>query len=160
MNRHHRVFAGRAEEVPRARRLVAAALDGNPAAEDAALLTSELVTNAVLHSRSGQPGGSFTVSVETTDTAVRVEVRDQGPPIPDPSRLPPCPPAALSADNGLPRRRPAALRADSGRGLFIVEHLAHRWGTSTEAGHRLVWFELDFKPPEPGPGNLDTTSSD
>ncbi len=52
---------GRPEQVSRARAYVAAL--AGAAAETAALLTSELVTNAVLHTRSGRDGGTVTVVV-------------------------------------------------------------------------------------------------
>jgi serine/threonine-protein kinase RsbW len=47
-------------------------------AADAALMTSELVTNAILYSASGLPGGTFTVSVRAGDGPLRVDVTDQG----------------------------------------------------------------------------------
>ncbi len=39
-------------------------------------MLSELATNAVVHSRSGQPGGTFTVRAELGAQRLRVEVRD------------------------------------------------------------------------------------
>lgn len=45
------------------------------------LCASELATNAVRHSRSGLPGGTFTVQVVVfPGISVRVEVRDEGGP--------------------------------------------------------------------------------
>ena len=73
-----RSFAGRPESVGAARSWVAGFLPGSPAADDAALMTSELVTNAVMYSASGLPGGAFTVSVRAGDGSVRVDVTDQG----------------------------------------------------------------------------------
>jgi hypothetical protein len=51
-----RVFAGCPESVGAARALVAGFASGS-AADDVALMTSELVTNAILHSASRLPGG-------------------------------------------------------------------------------------------------------
>lgn len=145
MIRHHRVFPGLSEDVPRARRFVAETLTGTPVADDAGLLASELATNAVLHTRSGQTGGSFSVTVEVGPAAVRVEVRDQGPRLPttQPHR-----PVQLRTTHQPQRRLRAVPYDDGGRGLFIVEHLANRWGTAWDSTYHMVWFELDFKDPD------------
>ena len=100
-----RSFPGLPESVGAARSWVAGFLPGSPAADDAVLMTSELVTNAVVHSASGLPGGTFTVSVRAGDGSVRVDVTDQGE---------------------APRRPPAP--AGLGRGLFIVSQLADVFG--------------------------------
>jgi anti-sigma regulatory factor (Ser/Thr protein kinase) len=50
----------------------------HPCVDAAVLLCSELVTNAVLHSDSGQPGGTVTVVVLSLAGAVGVEVIDNG----------------------------------------------------------------------------------
>ena len=49
-----RVFPGSGDQVGRARQFVGQVLGGCPAADDAVLLTSELVTNAITHTASGQ----------------------------------------------------------------------------------------------------------
>jgi anti-sigma regulatory factor (Ser/Thr protein kinase) len=73
-----RAFAGLPESVGAARSWVAGFISDPAADADAALLTSELVTNAILHSASGLPGGQVTVSVRAADGMVRVDVVDQG----------------------------------------------------------------------------------
>jgi len=116
-------FPGIPSEVARARSLVAAALGrDHPLHDDCALLTSELATNAILHSRSGD-GGSFTVSVRAVGEGVRVCVEDGG------SDDPPC------ACGGGPY-------ATGGRGLPLLEALSHRWGYVRAEGRTAVWFEL------------------
>jgi anti-sigma regulatory factor (Ser/Thr protein kinase) len=76
-----RQFPARPEQVGRARRFLALALEGCPVADDAVLCLSELAGNSVLHSRSRRPGGTFTVRAEVCDgDYVRVEVRDEGGP--------------------------------------------------------------------------------
>src|SRR5689334_14003187 len=60
-----RSYPGQLAHVGQARRDVAAFVTGCPVADDVILLVSELCGNAVLHSRSGGPGGRFTVCVET-----------------------------------------------------------------------------------------------
>ena len=74
------VFPGHAGQVRAARRFLAGVLDGCPAADEALLCVSELATNAVLHSRSGRPGGRFTVRATMQAGSVRVEVADEGGP--------------------------------------------------------------------------------
>ncbi|GAA3206717.1 ATP-binding protein [Nonomuraea helvata] len=110
-------------QVSRARGLVTAALGrDHPLYDDVALLTSELATNAILHTRSGS-GGSFTVTMTSSETAVRVLVSDAG------SDGPPCV-CRTSA------------QSTSGRGLPLIEALSHRWGFTREDGTTTVWFEL------------------
>ncbi|MEV6148865.1 ATP-binding protein [Nonomuraea sp. NPDC052129] len=116
-------FPGIPSQVARARGLVTAALGrDHPLYDDCVLLTSELATNAILHSRSGE-GGSFTVSVLAAGSLVRVLVRDGG------SSGPPC---ACRTET----------QATSGRGLPLIETLSHRWGLVRENGATSVWFEL------------------
>jgi anti-sigma regulatory factor (Ser/Thr protein kinase) len=86
--------------------------------ETAALLVSELVTNAVLHGRT-----SATVEVHRPADTLRVAVRDDDPNLPALGESP-----ALSAENG--------------RGMVIVSHLADRWGVEQTDGGKAVWFEL------------------
>ena len=117
-----RVFAGDAGQVRAARRFLAGLLDGCPAAGDALLCVSELATNAVLHSRSGGPGGRFTVRATRRAGSVRVEVVDEGGPW------------GHERDGD----------GQSGRGLLIVGELASRWGREDGAGRRTIWFELDW----------------
>jgi anti-sigma regulatory factor (Ser/Thr protein kinase) len=116
-----RVFPGEAGQVREARRFLAGVLDGGPAADDALLCVSELATNAVLHSRSGRPGGGFTVRATARAGSVRVEVDDEGGPW-------------QPASDG---------QGQSGRGLLIVGELASRWGRDHGDGGRTVWFEID-----------------
>ncbi len=61
-----------------ARRLVREALPDCPRADDLMLAVSELATNAISHSASGQ-GGSFTVQLRTAPRWARIEVTDDGP---------------------------------------------------------------------------------
>jgi anti-sigma regulatory factor (Ser/Thr protein kinase) len=82
----------------------------HPLAHDAALAISELVSNSVLHSRSGQPGGTITIAIDTAARHdVRIEVRDAGSP-------------------GAPVVR-ARRDGEHGRGLQIIDAIAAGWGT-------------------------------
>jgi anti-sigma regulatory factor (Ser/Thr protein kinase) len=88
--------------------------------ENASLLVSELVTNAVLHGRS-----RAVLDVRRPPPVLRVWVRDDNPALP---------PVGISPE----------LTAESGRGLVLVSALASRWGVeATEDGGKAVWFELD-----------------
>jgi anti-sigma regulatory factor (Ser/Thr protein kinase) len=89
-----RVFAGCPESVSAARSWVARFFPDPATAADAALMTSELVTNAIQHSASGLPGGQVTVSVQAGDDTVRVDVTDQG-------AMPPCRPSHPGLGQGL-----------------------------------------------------------
>jgi serine/threonine-protein kinase RsbW len=66
------------DQVQVARAFIAAVLAACPAADDAMLCVSELATNAVVHSASRDPGGTFTVRAAIFDDCVRVEVEDNG----------------------------------------------------------------------------------
>jgi anti-sigma regulatory factor (Ser/Thr protein kinase) len=118
-----RVFPGHPAQVAHARRFVQRALADHHAAEDAALLTSELVTNAICHTASGQRG-TFEIVISRYPVIVRIAVIDAGAPT-----VP-----TLSA--------PGSLNA-SGRGLSLVEALARRWGHHGNQHGRTVWFELE-----------------
>jgi anti-sigma regulatory factor (Ser/Thr protein kinase) len=90
-----------------------------PVADVANLLVSELVTNAVLHARTGC---IVTVDVDPGG-AVRVAVHDR-------SRT-------------APRLRRPRSDAATGRGLVYVDRLANRWGTTLTNDGKAVWFELE-----------------
>ena len=77
----HACYPGIPEAVSTARHQVAAALAGVPCAGDVVYALSEVASNAVLHSRSGLPGGHFTVAVDVLPGALAaVMVTDQGGP--------------------------------------------------------------------------------
>lgn len=99
-------------------------------AEAAALCVSELITNALVHSRSGLPGGTITVTIEPGQQEpgeLRISVRDGG------SRTAP---------------RPLAFRTDGpdipvhGYGLRIVAAVADRWGCVPQLDGWVTWCEI------------------
>jgi serine/threonine-protein kinase RsbW len=61
-----------------ARRLVREALPGCSRGDDLMLAVTELATNSIAHSASGQ-GGSFTLRLRTEPGWARIEVTDDGP---------------------------------------------------------------------------------
>jgi anti-sigma regulatory factor (Ser/Thr protein kinase) len=104
-----------------ARSLVRDSLAGfdSDAREVALLLTSELVTNAILHARTPLQLG---VLVDGGRALVCVADRLAESP-------------ALSA-------RAHSHDRPGGRGLALVEDLADTWGTTTYSGGKTVWFVL------------------
>jgi len=74
-------YPGVPEAVGQARRELAGALAGVPAADDAVFCLGEVAANAVVHSRSGRPGGQFTVTADVLPGALVVlGVDDDGGP--------------------------------------------------------------------------------
>jgi anti-sigma regulatory factor (Ser/Thr protein kinase) len=115
---------GRPEHVREARAFVAKALgELHPGLDDAVLLTSELVTNAVTHSRSRGDGGTVTVLIVESGGGVRIEIADEG--------------SELSA----PVVR-GDVYASDGHGLFLVQTLADQWGYLRDDNGTTVWFWL------------------
>ncbi|MFQ6146107.1 SpoIIE family protein phosphatase [Streptomyces seoulensis] len=93
--------------------------------DDAVVLTSELVTNAVVHA-----GTAADVLCLRSDEGVRIEVSDRYP-----EREIPLQGAAV--DMGSPDR-------EGGRGLQLCAALAGRWGVEYTPTHKMVWFRLDL----------------
>ncbi|MGS2589522.1 ATP-binding protein [Streptomyces hebeiensis] len=93
---------------------------GTDQADTVELVVSELVTNAVRYGT--EPGDSVLVGLSGTAARVRVEVRA---PV---------------------RRRPSLKRVsrerERGRGLFIVDALAERWGVVDRPFGKTVWAEV------------------
>jgi hypothetical protein len=115
-----RTFAGRREDT-RAARCFALGMLGpwrdEQLAADAALVVTELATNAVLHA-----GSAFSVSLALSGGAIRISVGDTVP----------------LGPTGVNRQ----LAAASGHGLGVVAALATRWGVETVPSGKAVWAEL------------------
>ncbi|AZM55896.1 PAS domain S-box protein [Streptomyces sp. WAC 01529] len=93
--------------------------------DDAVVLTSELVTNAVVHA-----GTAADVLCLRSDDAVRIEVSDRYP-----EREIPLQQSSLNM--GSPDR-------EGGRGLQLCAALATRWGVDYTPTNKQVWFQLDL----------------
>ncbi|WP_190198910.1 SpoIIE family protein phosphatase [Streptomyces djakartensis] len=93
--------------------------------DDAVVLTSELVTNAVVHA-----GTSADVLCLRSDEDVRIEVADRYPEREIPLQ-------ATAVNMGSPDR-------EGGRGLQLCAALAGRWGVEYTPTHKTVWFQLDL----------------
>lgn len=83
--------------------------------DDALLLTSELVTNSVLHG-----GPPLVVAVDCDGERLLVRVRDGSPDVPS--------------------VREAAQGDESGRGLALVAALSEEWGVEPDPDGKYVWF--------------------
>ena len=112
-----------ARSVAAARRFLRDVLDGYQAIsiDDAVLMISELVTNAVRHAQT-----LLRVMVSIVGQTLHVEVSDDDPTLP----------SASTPDH----------KATSGRGLRIVADLADRWGVIPNTDGKTVWFEIHLSP--------------
>lgn len=90
--------------------------------EDASLIASELVTNAVLHSGCG-PDDRINLYAGLSRECLRISVHDPG------------------ASDTTPEVLPEGDRPSGGLGLRLVQQIAFRWGTEHRDG-RYVWAEL------------------
>lgn len=118
-----RIYLPIPESVPAARHFVVDVLRswGNEdLAADAALIISELATNALSHAMS-----PFRAVLDRRGRGLRIGVED-------------------AADIALERRSPPA-DATSGRGVTIIEALSERWGYSSVPGGKVVWAELPLR---------------
>jgi anti-sigma regulatory factor (Ser/Thr protein kinase) len=101
----------------------------------AVLLTSETVTNAIVHGHS-----EVRLTVTADARHVRVEAGD---------------------DNS---RHPVLQSQDSdaldGRGVALLEAAATKWGVVDEHYGKVVWFEICAKPPADGPAGSTRNGSD
>jgi anti-sigma regulatory factor (Ser/Thr protein kinase) len=90
---------------------------------DARLLVTEIATNSVRHAGAG-PEDSIELTLSISSSAVRVAILDHGDGF--------APAASTRAKDGT---------REGGRGLFLLDALADRWGVERE-GATSVWFEM------------------
>ncbi|WP_425470539.1 ATP-binding protein [Streptomyces reniochalinae] len=119
------ICPGLPEEVGRVRRWTRDVLHDSPHADDAALIVSELGSNALIHSASGSPNGSFHVSLHRTPGTVVLAVTDTG--------------------GGETKPHVATPNEDEthGRGLGLIAALANRVRVSGDDYGRTVTVEIN-----------------
>ncbi|GAA1675474.1 hypothetical protein GCM10009733_085660 [Nonomuraea maheshkhaliensis] len=120
IHRWCRNFPGTKAQISAARRFVAGYLGDRPETYTAELVISELATNAIRHTRSGQTAGRFGVTLHAGTALLIVAVHDEGGP-------------------STPHLRQADNTDQSGRGLHLVDSLATRWGVHGDEAGRTVW---------------------
>jgi anti-sigma regulatory factor (Ser/Thr protein kinase) len=123
---------GNPEQVATARAFVSRTLSSHQVGADydaATLLTSEIVTNAIQHTKSGVDGRTVTIVVIRVPRGVLVEIIDDG-------------------SAGTPVVKGDLYAAD-GHGLFLVQHLAAQWGYLKDPAGTTVWFHLPTAQSQP-----------
>ncbi|WP_028646834.1 ATP-binding protein [Nocardiopsis sp. CNT312] len=136
--KRHWEFPGQARNMP----LVRAFLDTCAASREGdyrylfTLLGTELATNALRHSRSGEEGQTFVLKVTRAANGLTLVCRDNG----RPTRSLPGGGGLLSAEVPTGDR----LTAESGRGLALVDSFATTWGDNGHPSIRKVWFHLAY----------------
>jgi CheY-like chemotaxis protein/anti-sigma regulatory factor (Ser/Thr protein kinase) len=85
--------------------------------DDAALVVTELVTNAITHG-----GSAFRLQLSRTAGAFRIEVVDDG--------------------EGTPEPQPQDTEAEGGRGIMLVDAMSSSWGVENVPRGKLVWAEI------------------
>ncbi|OEJ29167.1 hypothetical protein AR457_02310 [Streptomyces agglomeratus] len=104
--------------------------------EDALLVVTELLSNAVRHGEPPWRAGIRFVGGRDGRCLVRLEVEDAGPAI-DVERV------------RAHWRHPSFTLDGGGRGLYLVDALARSWGDKPSRGGHTVWAELDIPPYAP-----------
>jgi hypothetical protein len=95
-------------------------------ADDIDLVVSELITNALLHARTGPrpPEADIRLELEQRGSVLTCRVSDG-------SRLPPA-------------KEEASATAESGRGLLLVDALSSSWGWHQGTAGKFVWARFDL----------------
>ncbi|MGP3918667.1 ATP-binding protein [Nonomuraea sp. 10N515B] len=123
-----RTFAGAPDQIPQARHFTRYLLADDPCQDDAELIISELAANALKHTSSGLPRGTFIAEITRTTSAVTLAVYDCG-------------------WGGVPRLGlPHRIGAEEGRGLALVSAIADSVGYEgdEEVGHK-VWATIQTR---------------
>ncbi len=110
----------RPEAAAEARRIIATACEQwarGEICDSAALVVTELVANGVRHA-----GTRLTMCLLPIEQGIRLEVADDSP-----REI---------------RARDARLLDEGGRGLFLVDALAQRWGVDAHPAGKRVWAEI------------------
>lgn len=136
------VVPGAGSSVPLLRHYVTLVLTaaGHRDLEAVLLVLGELLNNAVMHTRSGDPGGLVAVEIsDIGDALARIEVTDEGA-------------------RTVPHPRQAGDEEDFGRGLQLVEALSARWGVRRSFPGSMVWAEVLTAEDPPPPAALSAST--
>lgn len=126
-----RKLPGEPAAVRAARHALQGFMGDGPRRDDAALIVSELATNAVRHSASREAGGHFDLLLEARPGWLLIKVVDQGAPTRS-ARV-----ALADEDESL-----EDYYRESGRGLSIVEQLSDKCGHEQHPDRAVWWAEL------------------
>jgi len=124
--RWRRVFPGHERELSNMRRWLSLLLPDCPARDNVLSVATELGSNAIQHTASGQ-GGSFTVEITWRPSTAQVAVADFGSP---------AEPHVIDEPTG-----------ERGRGLLLVRGLSVRTGHTGDQRGRLVWAQIPWDGP-------------
>ena len=118
-------YPGRADQLRHVRAALRPQLRGCPVADEVLLLASELAANAIAHSGSGQPGGTFTIRLHHHRDHIRAEVQDAG--------------STWDGDLTGSARHP--------HGLYLLLTLSTQCGIDPGPHSQTAWFRIDYPPP-------------
>ncbi|MFG1706716.1 ATP-binding protein [Nonomuraea sp. M3C6] len=120
-----RTFPGTLDQIPHVRHFTCYLLADSPCQDDAEQIVAELAANALQHTSSGRPHGTFIVEITRTTTTITIAVYDCG-------------------WGSIPRfGERCCSDAERGRGLAMVAAIADQVGYegNDELGHR-VWAKI------------------
>ena len=124
--RQWRIFPGEAAQLSAVRRWLTSFLPDSDARDDLVSIATELASNAICHTRSGE-GGYFAVEVGWYSDRIRIAVTDGG---------------AMEGPRLI--TDPAG---EHGRGLLLVRGLSKSTGVDGDQRSRLVWADVPFCAP-------------
>ena len=124
MPTHRRTFPGDPRALRTARHWIHATLNGHPRSDDAALILTELGTNALTHTASGDGVGSFHVTLTVSELTTTIAVTDAG------------------HSKTAPEVQHPPLNATHGRGLGMVAALADSVTVQGNDSGRTIIAEL------------------
>ena len=129
------ILPGHLDSVRIVRRWIEAILDHTPVdacgTDRAIYAASELTTNALVHTASGQPGGTVGLQLLLGTSRLRVEVTDEGGP-------------------GQPIIRTPSPEAEHGRGLWLVKLQCEHLSCHGDKHGHTVCADLQWRQPKPG----------
>ncbi|KIE23717.1 regulatory protein [Streptomyces sp. MUSC 125] len=124
MPTHQRTFPGDPRALRTARHWIHTTLNGHPHTDDAALIVTELGTNALTHTASGDGAGTFHVTLTISELTTTIAVTDAG------------------HSKTAPEIQHPPLNATHGRGLGMVATLADSVTVKGDGSGRTITAEI------------------